>query len=115
MGTIDVGVHLRSRLGPDACENLTDAFDEMQEDMLTTMTDRLDGRLVAVGAELRGEIVRAHSELRQDMAQMEARLRIAVTGGLADTRVDVLRWAFLFWISQVAATLGLLAVLLRSR
>jgi hypothetical protein len=115
MSTPDLGLRLRSRLGPEPSEDLSNAFDEVQNDMLTIITDRFEGRLVAVGAELRAEIVRGQSEVRQDMAQMESRLRIAFAEGLADTRVDVLRWAFLFWVSQVAAMFGMLAFMLRSR
>ena len=33
---------------------------------------------------------------------------------LADTRVDVLKWSFLFWIGQVAAIGGMLAFAVRS-
>jgi len=33
---------------------------------------------------------------------------------LAETRVDLLKWSFLFWIGQVAAIGGMLAFALRS-
>ena len=33
---------------------------------------------------------------------------------LAETRVDVLKWSFLFWVGQVAAIAGMLAFVLRS-
>ena len=33
---------------------------------------------------------------------------------LAETRGDVLKWSFLFWVGQVAAIAGMLAFFLRS-
>ena len=33
---------------------------------------------------------------------------------LAETRVELLKWSFLFWIGQVAAIAGMLAFVLRS-
>jgi hypothetical protein len=33
---------------------------------------------------------------------------------LAETRGDVLKWSFLFWVGQVAAIAGMLAFVLRS-
>jgi hypothetical protein len=33
---------------------------------------------------------------------------------MSDMRVDVLRWSFLFWLGQVAATATMLTMLLRA-
>ena len=108
-------------MGPEASEDLSDAFEEVQNDMLTMTTERFDGRLIAVAAELRSEIYQTQSELRQEMTRMDAGLRVALTDGLSkiraemtEMRVDVLRWSFLFWIGQVAATAAVLAFMLRS-
>ncbi|MPY88021.1 MAG: DUF1640 domain-containing protein [Luteitalea sp.] len=58
--------------------------------------------------------------VRQDMIQFEAGLRqemAAQTGTLrqqmAATRVDIIRWSFLFWLGQVVAIAGLLSFMLR--
>ena len=37
----------------------------------------------------------------------------AVRQELATTRVEMLKWSFLFWVGQVAAMAGLLAFMLR--
>lgn len=122
MGTPDLGLRLRNRLGLEACEDLSDVFEEVQTDMLTMTTERFDGRLIAVAAELRAEITRTQSELRQEMATGDAGLRVALTDGLStirteltEMRVDVLRWSFLFWVGQLAAVATLLAFMLRAR
>ena len=121
MVTPSLGLRLRDTLGPEASQDLSNAFEEVQNDMLTMTCDRFERRLIAVGSELRSEIYRTQSELRQEMARMDAGLRIALTEGLSkirtdmsDMRVDVIRWSFLFWIGQFAATAALLGYMLRS-
>jgi hypothetical protein len=105
----NLGLRLRDKLGPEATQDLSHAFDEVQQAMLTMTGERFEGRLTAVGSELRGE-----------MARMDSGLRIALTDGLAkirmdlsDSRADVLRWSFIFWIGQFTATVALIVLLLR--
>ena len=121
MVTPSLGLRLRDKLGSDASQDLSHAFQEVQNDMLTLTTDRLDGRLIAVGSELRSEIYQTQSELRQEMARMDAGIRVALAEGLSkirtemsEMRVDVIRWSFVFWIGQFAATAALLGFMLRS-
>ena len=116
-----LGLRLRDKLGSEASQDLSNAFQEVQNDMLTLTTDRFDGRLIAVGSELRSEIYQTQSELRQEMARMDAGIRVALTEGLSkirtemsEMRVDVIRWSFVFWIGQFAATAALLGFMLRS-
>jgi hypothetical protein len=47
------------------------------------------------------------------MAEEFARFRKEVVQELSNTRVDMLKWSFLFWIGQVAAVAGLLSFMLR--
>lgn len=42
------------------------------------------------------------------------KFRVAVTQEIATTRVELLRWSFVFWVGQVAAIAGLLAFMLRT-
>jgi hypothetical protein len=122
MNTPDLGPHLRLRLGPDAGDDLSDAFEEVQQDMLMITTERFDGRLVAVSAEVQAQLFRTQCELRQEMAVGDAALRVTLLEGLANIRTemaglraDVLRWSFLFWVGQVGAIAAMLAWLARSR
>lgn len=50
-------------------------------------------------AEVREELRTGLAKVREEMARMEGRL---------------IRWMFLFWVGQMAAMLGILALLLRS-
>jgi hypothetical protein len=104
-----LGLRLRDRLGPEASQDLSHAFEEVQSDMLTITTERFEARLATVG-----------SGLREDMVRMESGVRIALADGLSkirtdisEARVNVLYWSFLFWLGQVAATAALVGVMLR--
>jgi len=117
---VNLGLRLRDKLGPEATQDLSHAFEEVQNDMLTITTERFEGRLIAVGSELRSEICRTQSELREEMARMDASLRITLAEGLSkiradisEARVNVVYWSFLFWIGQFAATAALLGYMLR--
>lgn len=105
----NLGLRLRDKLGPDASQDLCKAFEEAPNDMLTIAAERFDRRLGAV-----------ECNLREDMARMETGFRVALAEGLAkirtdliESRTEVLRWSFLFWIGQFTATAALLGLLLR--
>jgi hypothetical protein len=51
------------------------------------------------------------NEIRQDMSAGFMRLERE----LANTRVDMIKWSFLFWTGQCVAILGFLLVFLRNR
>jgi hypothetical protein len=116
-----LGLRLRDKLGPDASQDLSHAFEEVQNDMLTLTSERFEGRLIAVGSELRSEMYQTQSDLRQEMARMDSGLRVTLAEGLSairadmnEMRVDVIRWSFLFWIGQVIATATVVGFMLRS-
>ena len=60
-------------------------------------TDRFERRLTEEMSALRLEMHQGFAALRQEDAT---------------TRVELLKWSFLFWIGQVAAIAGLLAYML---
>lgn len=84
---------LRVRLEDDATFGLIELLESERrnwsENVLTAASDRFERRLAE---EL--------SHFRQD-----------VTQELATTRIEMLKWSFVFWIGQVAAIAGLLAVM----
>jgi hypothetical protein len=83
---------LRRRLGDDAAFELLamlhTAGSCWEDDVLTRATDRF-GRMLAEET----------GKLRQE---------------IATSRVELLKWSFLFWVGQLAAMAGLLAFMLRS-
>jgi len=67
-------------------------------------------------------VERFERRLVQDIASLEITLTREMHAGfaairqkMADQRVEMFRWSFVFWIGQFAATAGLLAFMLRAR
>ena len=70
--------------------------------MLSAAADRFERRLTEEISALRVEVARGlHDGL------------LSVRQELATTRVEMLKWSFLFWLGQVAAMAGLLGFTLR--
>ena len=59
---------------------------------------------------VRVEMAAMRTELRTEMAAMAAGLRTE----MAATHFSMLKWAFVFWIGQLAAMSGIMALLLRT-
>ena len=114
MASIRVPLALRARLGDDGVLGLFEVVDatrrEWSEDVLTLATDRFERRLAQEMGALRGEIAEGQTALRREFHDGLAGVRKEV----ADARVELLRWSFVFWIGQVATTTGLLAYMLRN-
>ena len=75
--------------------------------MLSIATERFERRLSQEISAFRVDITR---ELHESLAAV----RQEFTGELASVRVELIRWSFLFWMGQVAVTIGALAFMLRS-
>jgi len=86
---------LRARLDDDATFGLIEVLEterkETSEQVLATATDRFERR----------------------MAEEFARFRQEIVQELSTTRLDMLKWSFVFWIGQVAAIAALLSFMLR--
>ena len=86
---------LRTRLGDDATFGLIELLETERKDgsqeVLSIAADRFERRL----------------------AEELSSLRQQITQELVITRVDMLKWSFVFWIGQVAAMAALLTFMLR--
>lgn len=86
---------LRTRLGDEGTDGLLDLLEaqslEWSERVMTLAVERFERRL----AEEIGEF------------------RVALVREIHDGRVEMIKWAFVFWIGQLAAFAGLLAIMLR--
>jgi hypothetical protein len=82
MDNLRVPAALRRKLDDDACEGLLTMFAEAHRIAVDSFERRLD----------------VHTE--------------RVDRRLAELRADLLKWSFLFWISQLAAIAGMLAFVL---
>ena len=122
IGSVPAALH--ARLGPEATGGLLQllhrAHLEGRNDVIAACTERFERRLVEETSGLRVQLSQVESSIRQDMAAMRSSLGqdIANMGSdlraeIASGRVDLFKWCFLFWVGQVLAIGGLLAVMLR--
>jgi hypothetical protein len=102
---------VRDRLGDAVSDGLTTMF----ADAYRLVNERSDRRF----AEMRTESDRRFAEMRTEsdrrFTELMERFEHRLAEQLANTRFDMLKWSFLFWISQVATLGGVIALLLRSR
>lgn len=56
---------------------------------------------------------RATASFERRLGEEMGNLRLEMTRGFADLRVDLLKWSFLFWLGQVAALAAILNAVLR--
>jgi len=133
-----VSVALRERLGEEAARDLeayTEVLgDQWREEVMQTATERFDSRLATVASDLRLEMAGLRLDVQKEMQQgfkevqhgftevqhgfagiwqAMADLRVSLHKDVADTRAELLRWSFLFWVGQVALVAGLPAFMLR--
>ena len=100
-----VRVHpvIEARLGEAASEALADAIDTNNRELLDEATmlciDRFERRLVEEASKIRIEMAQLRGDLRAEMAT---------------SRVELLRWAFLFWAGQAISVAGIVGMMLRA-
>ena len=70
------------------------AVADSRDDVLNAMTLRFENRLTHEISGLQLGVTRELATMRSDIASM---------------RVEIIRWSFLFWITQLGAMAGLLA------
>lgn len=108
-----------------------DVQEEWTTEMVERVGDRFERRLTDQSTKVRVEMVQGFAAvrqemttgfaaLRQEMATGSAVLRQEMTTGfaafrqeLADTRFELLKWTFVFWVGQLFALAGFVAVLIR--
>jgi hypothetical protein len=104
---------LRERLGEAAADGLVEFVDETRQkwtaDVIAIVTDRFERRLTEEMSKLRVEMAQGFASVRQEMAQGLG----AVRQEMAQHRVELLKWAFLFWAGQLFAVASLTALLIR--
>ena len=66
--------------------------------MIAIVTERFERRVVEEASKLRMDMAQGFGKLREEMAQ---------------NRVELLKWAFLFWVGQLFAVASLTALLVR--
>jgi hypothetical protein len=103
LGGRHVPAAIRKAVGDEATFGIVELLDAEEKDwserVLATATDRFEVRLTQETGPLRREFHTAFETLRADIAA---------------SKVEILRWSFLFWIGQVAAIAALMSLMLRA-
>lgn len=96
---VPIGLALRDRLGENGVRDLEDHLEKHREagrvDVVNAVTERLDYRFNECAK--RDEMINGFARVEKQMAEM---------------KVEILRWSFVFWIGQVATIAVLLAYML---
>ena len=104
---------LSARLGPDAAKGLDELLDaerrDWSEQVLTVAGERFERRLADEAAKLRIEMSTLGSGLRVEMSALASGLRQE----MAKDRFELLKWMFLFWVSQLAAMSAIMSFLVK--
>lgn len=79
---------LREKLGDDATQELVELINKV------------------AGKEVLWEETK---EIRAEIAST----KLSLSKEIANTRADLIKWMFIFWVSQLAATTGIIAMLLK--
>jgi hypothetical protein len=90
-------------------EDLTAGIADLRTEMRTEFAS-VRGELREGLAAVRGDMREGFAEMRGDMREGFATLR----GDMAHDRFVQLKWSFAFWLGQVFAIVGFLALLLRT-
>ena len=115
---------LSERLGLEATDGLVELFDEARDecvaDAVNVVTDRFERRLVEEVSKLRVDMAAGLASVRQEMASGDAAIRQELATGLAGvrqeiatSRVEFLKWSFVFWVGQILAFSGVMLAILR--
>jgi hypothetical protein len=79
------------------------------DEVLNIGAERFERRLAESTSGLRVQIEETEARLRQELGGMEVR----ITREIASSRVDLLKWSFIFWIGQVVAVSAVMGAMLR--
>jgi hypothetical protein len=108
---------LVERLGPDATNGLLQVFElerrTWSDEVLNIGAERFERRLAETASGLRVQIADSEARLRQELSGMEVRILREILREIAGSRVELLKWSFVFWIGQVVAVSAVMAAMLR--
>jgi hypothetical protein len=93
MKNIAVGLALRDRLGESATRQLTEFVDRHSSEARSDVMEMCNTQVAGLSTEI------------ATLSDRISDLKIDLNGRLAELRVELLRWTFLFWVGQFAAVM----------
>ncbi|ODS34302.1 MAG: hypothetical protein SCARUB_00561 [Candidatus Scalindua rubra] len=100
-------------LGEEGSSELIDfintAFNDHKIDIIREVELRFESKLEALKSELRKEIVESSAKLRNEVTESIGALR----NEMAESKVEIIKWMFIFWIGTTFTLLGGVAALIK--
>ena len=87
---------LTAKVGQETAENLTDYIEETIKDELN-----IKSQILAT----KDDLNRIDVKIKDDLNKLEVKI--------SETRYDLIKWMFIFWIGQVAATFGFIFLFIK--
>ena len=100
MARVPVGLALLDRLGESGVRDLETYIEQHEENRRTELVNQISERL-----DFRMNECAKRSEMSDGFSR--------VVNQMAETKVEILRWSFAFWLGQVAVIAMLLSYMLR--
>lgn len=103
MPIVAVAKPLREKLGDDGVDALVELINESITEQKNAIIAFVEEKFVRRLAEVIGKL---ETRLLDRMSEIDRRL----TGSIAETKAELIKWMFIFWVGQVAVMLGILFV-----
>jgi hypothetical protein len=78
---------------------------------MTALKTELRGDMQELRVEMRTEMKELRAEMRTEMKELRVEMRSDFRVELANARADLLKWSFVFWAGQMAATVAVMVAL----
>jgi hypothetical protein len=120
MSAVRIGSALLEKLGEPASAELTEILDGQRgatEAVVREGTERFERRLVEENSKIRLEMGAMRSDLRTEIGELRCEMRQGFADlrrDMASDRFELLKWAFLFWVGQLASISAIVGLLLRT-
>jgi gas vesicle protein len=108
MPIITVEKPLKDKLGDEGVDSLIRLLNQSQQnqkqDLMVYLEEKYERRLTE-------EIGKVNERLTEEIGKVNERITKEIAGvktDLADTRADLIKWMFIFWMGQVIALVGIL-------
>lgn len=108
MTVITIPKILREKLSDEGAEALVELLDKTgtrsEESMLDRAEDKFENRVAQLEVKLEKRFAELETKFEKRFAQLEVKI--------AESRADIIRWMFIFWIGQFASIVGVLTAIL---
>ena len=92
-------------------EVLADVLASQRGETVTLAVEAFDRHLCEEAVTIRSDMRRESAALRSELMAAMKELRMDLRADFANTRADLLKWSFVFWIGQFAAVIGYISLM----